>query len=148
MERYLSTCHLPGSDDQGVNKEVINLSHHLWQDSLPLWPSEPPGGSVWVTRAGRWSTISDRDLPGLQWHVAIQHPAVLKLDGLRRGGQVVGRGSRGVDLAPPIGQGVPVEGVGGRVVMGQRVVVRRWQRGPQGCLAVVVRRAWKKRRET
>ena len=66
----------------------------------------------------------DGDLPGLQRHVAVQHPAVLKLNGLGRGGQVIGRGSRGVDLTPPVGQRVPVEGVGGRVVMGQRVVVR------------------------
>lgn len=51
-----------------------------------------------------------------------------------------------MDLAPPIGQWVPVEGVGRRVVMGQRVVVRRWQRGPQSWLAVVVRRTWKRGR--
>lgn len=53
-----------------------------------------------------------------------------------------------MDLTPPIGQRVPVEGVGGRVVMGQRVVVRGWQRGPQSRLAVVVWRACKKRKET
>lgn len=51
-----------------------------------------------------------------------------------------------MDLTPPVGQRVPVEGVGGRVVMGQRVVVRGWQRGPQSRLAVVVWRTWKKRR--
>lgn len=49
-----------------------------------------------------------------------------------------------MDLTPPVGQRVPVEGVGGRVVMGQRVVVRGWQRGPQSRLAVVVWRAWMK----
>lgn len=89
----------------------------------------------------------DGDLPGLQRHVAVQHPAVLKLNGLGSGGQVIGRGSRGVDLTPPVGQRVPVEGVGGRVVMGQRVVVWGWQRGPQSRLAVVVWRAWEKRKE-
>lgn len=93
---------------------------------------------------GAWD--HDGDSPGLQRHVAIQHPAVLKLNGLGRGGQVIGRGGRGVDLTPPVGQRVPVEGVGGRVVMGQRVVVRGWQRGPQSRLAVVVWRTWKKRR--
>ena len=89
----------------------------------------------------------DGDLPSLQRHVAVQHPAVLKLNGLGSGGQVIGGGSRGVDLTPPVGQRVPVEGVGGRVVMGQRVVVRGWQRGPQSRLAVVVWRAWEKRKE-
>lgn len=44
-----------------------------------------------------------------------------------------------MDLAAPVGQRVPVEGVGGRVVMGQRVVVRGRQRGPQRRLAVVWR---------
>lgn len=90
--------------------------------------------------------ISHGDLPGLQRHVAVEHPAVLKLDGLGRGGQVIGRGGRGMDLTPPIGQRVPVEGVGGRVVMGQCVVVRGWQRWPQSRLAVVWR-AWEKRKE-
>lgn len=52
-----------------------------------------------------------------------------------------------MDLAPPVGQRVPVEGVGGRVVMGQSVVVRGRQRGPQSGLAVVVWRAWKERKE-
>lgn len=89
----------------------------------------------------------DGDLPSLQRHVAVQHPAVLKLNGLGSGGQVIGCRSRGVDLTPPVGQRVPVEGVGGRVVMGQRVVVRGWQRGPQSRLAVVVWRAWEKRKE-
>lgn len=51
-----------------------------------------------------------------------------------------------MDLTPPIGQRVSVEGVGGRVVMGQRVVVRGRQRGPQRRLAVV-RRAWERRKE-
>lgn len=44
-----------------------------------------------------------------------------------------------MDLTPPVGQRVSVEGVGRRVVMGQRVVVRGRQRGPQSRLAVVRR---------
>lgn len=52
-----------------------------------------------------------------------------------------------MDLTPPVGQRVPVEGVGGRVVMGQRVVVRGWQWGPQSRLAVVWR-ACKEKGET
>lgn len=49
-----------------------------------------------------------------------------------------------MDLAPPIGQRVSVEGVGRRVVMGQCVVMRGWQRGPQRGLAVMVWRTCEK----
>lgn len=133
----------PGSNYQGNNKEVVHLFHYLRQDFLP--PLER-----WATQwlVGGWGLelgmTGNKDWPGLQWHVAVQHPAVLKLDRLRRGGQVIGRGSRGMDLTPPVGQRVPVEGVGGGVVMRQSVVVRRRQRGPQGGLAVVIWRTWRK----
>ncbi|KAI6077022.1 hypothetical protein LUU34_00553400 [Aix galericulata] len=36
-----------------------------------------------------------RNPPGLEWHVAVEHPAVLELHGLGSGGQVVGCRSRG-----------------------------------------------------
>lgn len=83
-----------------------------------------------------------RDPPGLEWHVAVEHPAVLELHGLRSGGQVVGCRSRRVDLVAAVCERVPVEGVGGRVMVGQRVVVRRRERWPQCWLAVVVWGAW------
>lgn len=72
-----------------------------------------------------------RNLPSLQRHVAVQHPAVLELNRLWGGGQVIRCRSWGVDLTPPIGQRVPVEGVGRGVVVGQGVVMRGRQRGPQ-----------------
>lgn len=36
-----------------------------------------------------------------------------------------------MDLVAAVGERVPVEGVGRRVMMGQRVVVRRGERWPQ-----------------
>lgn len=88
------------------------MSHDLCQGFLPHGNAEPPQW-LCVCHSGRETCRpSDGDLPSLQWHVAIEHPAVLKLNGLRRGGQVIGRGGGGVDLTPPVGQRVPVEGVG------------------------------------
>lgn len=59
------------------------------------------------------------DPPGFEWDVAVEHPAVLELHGLGSGGQVVGRRRGSVDLVPAICERVPVEGVGGRMMMGQ-----------------------------
>lgn len=69
--------------------------------------------------------------PGLEGDVAVEHPAVLELHGLGGGGQVVGRRGWRVDLVPPVGERVPVEGVGRGMVMGQGMVVRRRERWPQ-----------------
>lgn len=60
--------------------------------------------------------ISNR-VPGLKRHVAVEDPAVLQLHRLGGGGHIVGGRGRRVGLVPPVGQGVPVEGVGRRVVM-------------------------------
>lgn len=84
-----------------------------------------------ISRRALQSTARARNPPGLQRHVAVEHPAVLQLHRLRRGRQVIGSGSRRVDLVAAVGERVPVEGVGRRVMMGQRVVVRRGERWPQ-----------------
>lgn len=57
--------------------------------------------------------------PGLERDVAVEDPAVLELHGLGGGGQVVGRRSGRMNLVPAICEGVPVEGVGRGMVVGQ-----------------------------
>lgn len=110
--------------------------------AMSLQPELRATPATWL----RWLSVENKDLPSLQWDVTVQHPAVLELNRLWGGGQVVGSRSWGVDLTPPIGQWVPVEGVGRGVVVGQGVVMRGRQRGPQCWLAVVVWRTWKRGR--
>ena len=142
QKKYRSTC-CPGRNYQAGLGQLVPRGRRGFGPTRALELRAP---RLRAGEAGGRRVRSPRDSPGLQRHVAVQHPAVLELHRLGRGGQVIGRGGRGVDLTPPVGQRVPVEGVGGRVVMRQRVVVRGWQRGPQSRLAVVVWRTWKRRR--
>lgn len=85
-------------------------------------------------------------MPAFQWYITAKDPAVLQLDGLRCGLQLGGQSSRrGRTLVPSIGQGVPVEGSDGRVVL-RRVLLGGRRQSLERRLAVVVGRLLSPRR--
>lgn len=88
------------------------------------------------------------ELPAFQWNITAKDPAVLQLDGLGCGLQLGGqRSRRGRALGPPAGQGVPVEGGDGRVVLGGVLLVGRGQRLQRGLAVAVGRWLCKRRRK-
>lgn len=76
-------------------------------------------------------------LPGLQWDVTVEDPAVLQLDGLWGGRPIASARGRGMNGVASSSQGVSVQTIG-RLV-GQSLVVVRWgQWRPMSGLIVVV----------
>lgn len=121
-----------GCSDATPSPRCARKPHLDTKDTKPHLPQTKSFlCALWRTVSGIPWGVPACHPPGLEGDVAVEHPAVLELHGLGSGGQVVGRWGGCVDLVPPVGERVPVEGVGRGMVMGQGMVVRRREWWPQ-----------------